>query len=106
VLQNDNSDIWKPLKIPDWFSGFTQRCIGTKYHLIETQKKESGFLLYTIDQLKIKLSAPHHHSLKKFFHLTGRKIIDSLPAVVLFSLNKHLRLVALTAKTKTNKHDS
>jgi hypothetical protein len=105
VLQNDNSDIWKPLKIPDWFSGFT-RCIGTKYHPIETQKKESGFLLYTIDHLKIILSASHHHPLKKFVHLTGKKIIDSLPAVVLFSLNKHLCPVALISQSKTNKHDS
>jgi hypothetical protein len=102
VLQNDNSDIWKPLKIPDWFSGLT-RCIGTKYHPIETQKKESRFLLYTIDQLKINLSASHH-PLKKIIHLTGIKIINSLPAVM-FSLNKHLCPVALIAKTKTNKHD-
>jgi hypothetical protein len=50
VLQNDNNDdIWKPLKIPLCVSDSIQRCTGTKCNSTETQKSEPGLIPYTVN---------------------------------------------------------
>lgn len=98
MLQNDNNDdIWKPLKIPQCFSESIAKCTGTKNNPIEAQKKESGFLLYTISYSQNKF---FHPSLLKFIQFTGFKIIHSLLVLKLALMNGHLRPVTLIVSTK------
>jgi hypothetical protein len=99
VLQNDdnNDDIWEPQKIPLRISESIQKCTGTKYHPVETQKKESGFLPHTITYSQnIFFIAPL--LLRKFFQITGKKINLSLAVSLL--LKGHLYPVALIASAK------
>jgi hypothetical protein len=99
VLQNDdnNDDIWEPKKNPLRISESIQKCTGTEYHPVETQKKESGLLPHTIKcpQNIFFITPP---LFKKFIQTTGRKI--SLLLAVSSLLKRHLYPVAHIASAK------
>lgn len=106
MLQNDNNDdIWKPLKIPLRFSESVSGLKGTKCNPIEISKTESGFLLHNFN-----------HSQSQFFHVplfqkklsqTAGKILTSLLIyLTMSSLNSFVCAVALAHLTKTNKDES
>ena len=100
MLQNDNNDdIWKPLKIPQCVSESKQKCKGTKCHSTEAQKNEPGFTLYTVNY--------SHNSFTNTFlsnYLTqfaGKKIIKSLLALTVFvEQNSASCYTILSTKTK------
>lgn len=101
MLQNDNNDdIWKPLKIPLRFSESVSRLKGTKCSPIEIQKKESGFLLHTINHSQSNFS-PVPLLLNKLSQFAGKKIISSLFHFTLSSLNRRVCTVTLAELTKT-----
>ena len=96
MLQNDNSDIWKPLKIPLCVSDSIQRCTGTKCNSTETQKSEPGLIPYTVNHSYSNFTESF---LLNFLPFTGKQV-KSLPALKQSLLTKQFCTAALAVLTK------
>jgi hypothetical protein len=98
VLQNDNNDdIWKPLKIPQCVSESIRRCTGTKSKPAETQKSEPGLILYTVNHSYINFTESF---LLNFLPFAGKNIKSSL-ALEQSLLIENFGTAALAFLTKT-----
>jgi len=106
VLQNDNNDdIWKPLKIPLRFPESVSGLKETKCNPIEISKTESGFLLYNFHHSQSKsFQVPLLQ--KKLNQIAGKIVTSLFISLRMSPLTSFMCFVALAHLTKTNKDES